>query len=369
MAEAESPTSPRSHRVWLVYLVFFVGPLFLEPIPAWLWAVNGIALGFFLWLYFTAYRVSGLALALCVGGIFGLGAALVALNPGAVCFLIYAVAFLSRAESPAAAGAWLLALTAAAAALLWWLGLLVPLAGVLIVMLTVGGLRIHSAELERKNRELRRSRDEIEQFARIAERERIRRDLHDLLGHTLSVIVLKSELAAKVAESDPHRSVEEVRDVERVSRNALADVRAAVSGYRAQGLSAELANARRVLEGAGVTVSSEVDPVELTAVQESAVSLTLREAVTNVVRHARATRCTIRLHRKGERIRLEIEDDGIGGALTEGGGLAGMRARVSALGGSVVHEGRAGWRLAISLPADAGSADGRIAPASATGSP
>ena len=216
---------------------------------------------------------------------------------------------------------------------------------------------------------MRRSRDESARLARIAERERIRRDLHDLLGHTLSVIVLKSELAAKVAESDPHRSVEEVRDVERVSRNALADVRAAVSGYRAQGLSGELANALRVLEGAGVTVSSEVDPVELTAVQESAVSLALREAVTNVVRHARATRCTIRLHREGERIRLEIEDDGIGGALTEGGGLAGMRARVSALGGSVVHEGRAGWRLAISLPADAGSADGRIAPASATGSP
>ena len=197
MAEAESPPRPRSHRVWLVYLVFFLGPLFLEPTPAWLWAVSGIALGLFLWLYFTAYRVTGLALALCVGGIFGMGAALVAFNPGAVCFLIYAVAFLHRAERPVAAAAWLLALTAAAAALLWWLGLLVPLGGVLVVMLTVGGMRIHSAELEGKNRELRRSRDEIEQFARIAERERIRRDLHDLLGHTLSVIVLKSELAAQ----------------------------------------------------------------------------------------------------------------------------------------------------------------------------
>ena len=100
MAEAESPPRPRSHRVWLVYLVFFLGPLFLEPTPAWLWAVSGIALGLFLWLYFTAYRVTGLALALCVGGIFGMGAALVAFNPGAVCFLIYAVAFLHRAERP-----------------------------------------------------------------------------------------------------------------------------------------------------------------------------------------------------------------------------------------------------------------------------
>lgn len=233
-------------------------------------------------------------------------------------------------------------------------------------MLTVGGAGISIAELERKNLALRRSRDESTQFARIAERERIRRDLHDLLGHTLSVIVLKSELAAKVADSDPRRSGEEIRDVERISRNALADVRAAVSGYRSQGLSGELANARRVLEGAEVLVSCEVDPVDLTAAQESTVSLALREAVTNVVRHAGATRCRIRLHQEGGCIRLAIEDNGKGGALTEGSGLAGMRARVAALGGSLVHEGRSGWHLAISLPADAGSADTRLATASPT---
>ena len=370
MAEAESRTRHRSRRVWLVYLVFFLGPLFLQPTPAWQWAVSGIALGLFLWLYFTAYRVRGLALALCVGGIFGIGAALIPLNPGATCFLVYAVAFLQRVEPPTAAGVWLLALTSAAAALLWWLGLLFSLGGILVVMLTVGGMRIHSAELERKNRELRRSRDEIEHFARIAERERIRHDLHDLLGHTLSVIVLKSELAAKVAERDPKRSVEEIRDVERISRNALADVRAAVSGYRAQGLSGELANARRVLEGAGIAVSSAMDPVDLTADQETALALALREGVTNVVRHARATRCRIRLHPEGGRIRFEIEDNGIGGTLTEGSGLAGMRARVAALGGSVAHEGHSGWRLAISLPADVASTDAwRMTTATATTTP
>ena len=352
--------------VWLIYLLFFLRPLFLEPPPAWHWAVSGCALGLFLWLYFNAYRARGRALALCIGGIFGIGAALAPLNPGATCFLVYAVAFLHRVEGVRPAIVWLLTMTATAGTLIWGLGL--PLGGILIVMLTVGGAGISVAELERKNLALRRSRDENARLARIAERERIRRDLHDLLGHTLSVIVLKSELAAKVAERDPQRSVEEVRDVERISRNALTDVRAAVSGHRAQGLSGELANALRVLEGAGVAVSSEVDPVELTPVQESTVSLALREAVTNVVRHARATRCTIRLHQEGARIRLEIEDDGVGGALTEGSGLAGMRARVTGLGGSVVHEGGAGWRLAISLPADAGAADGPAATASTTSS-
>lgn len=364
MTTAESPRRRWAPYLWLVYLLFFLRPLFLEPTPAWLWAVSGIALGLFLWLYFTAYRVRGLALALCIGGIFGIGAALAPLNPGATCFLVYAVAFLHRVERVALASAWLLTMIATAATMIWGLGL--PLGAILIVMLTVGGAGISMAELERKNLALRRSRDESTQFARIAERERIRRDLHDLLGHTLSVIVLKSELAAKVADSDPRRSGEEIRDVERISRNALADVRAAVSGYRAQGLSGELANARRVLEGAGVLVSCEVDPVDLTAAQESAVSLALREAVTNVVRHAGATRCRIRLHQEGGRIRLAIEDDGKGGALTEGSGLAGMRARVAALGGSLVHEGRSGWHLAISLPADAGSADARLATASPT---
>ena len=207
MATAESWRRRWIPYVWLIYLLFFLRPLFLEPTPAWHWAVSGIALGLFLWLYFKAYRVRGRVLALCIGGIFGIGAALAPLNPGATCFLVYAVAFLHRVERVGPAGVWLLAMTATAAILIWGLGL--SLGAILIVMLTVGGAGISMAELERKNLALQRSRDESARLARIAERERIRRDLHDLLGHTLSVIVLKSELAAKVAESDPHRSVEE----------------------------------------------------------------------------------------------------------------------------------------------------------------
>ena len=275
-------------------------------------------------------------------------------SPRGVTFFIYAASFLDRVERPRVAGVWLLVLTAAAGAALWWYEL-VPMLGMPVIMLIVGGHRIHAGELQRKQGELSRSRDEIGQLAALAERERIGRDLHDLLGHTLSVIVLKSELAAKVAEADPERSVAEIRDVERISRETLADVRSAISGYRARGLTGELDNARRVLAGAGVAVSSAVDRVELSVVQEAALALALREGVTNVVRHARAGRCAIRLRRDGDRIRFEIEDDGVGGAPAGGNGLAGMRARIAAVGGSVEHDARDGWLLAVSIPAGAGS--------------
>ena len=352
----EAPTwSGWIRHLWLVYLVLLVLPLFLQPTSGWQWAVNGAALAVFFWLYGLAQRVSGAALACSIGGIFGLGVALLPINPGAMCLFMYAVAFLDRVRRPRVAGVSLAILLAVAAAAILGFGS-TPMLGMPVLMLLVGVTRIQEGVVERKNQELRRSRDEIEQLAALAERERIGRDLHDLLGHTLSIIVLKSELAAKMAEADPERSVAEIREVERISRDALADVRAAVSGYWATGLSGELDNARRVLAGAGVEVSSAMDPVELTAVQETALSLALREAVTNVVRHARASRCAIRLRRDGDRIRLDVEDDGVGGASAGGSGLAGMRARISELGGAVEHDSRAGWRLAVSIPVGATAA-------------
>ncbi len=362
----ESAWSRWVRHVWLVYLVLFVVPLFLQPTSAWQWAVNGAALAVFFGLYGWAQRARGAALACGIGGIFGLGVALLPINPGALCLFMYAVAFLDRVRRPAVAGVSLaVLLVVAAAAILRFAS--TPMLGMLVLMLLVGVTRVHEGVVERKNRELRRSRDEVEHLAALAERERIGRDLHDLLGHTLSVIVLKSELAAKVAEADPERCVAEIREVERISRETLADVRAAISGYRARGFSGELDNARRVLAGAGVAVSSAMDPVELTAVQETALSLALREAVTNVVRHARADRCAIRLRREGDRIRLDVEDDGVGGAPTGGNGLAGMRARIAEVGGAVEHDGRDGWRLAVSIPA--GGAGAALAAADALAAP
>ena len=191
---------------------------------------------------------------------------------------------------------------------------------------------------------------EKEKLAADAERERIARDLHDLLGHTLSVIVLKSELASKLADKNPLRAFEEIREVERISREALSEVRAAVQGYRGSGLSAELARSKVALDAAGVRLILERSPLELPPEAEAGLSMVLREAVTNVVRQARAKNCTVRLELENGAYLLSVTDDGVGGLSPEGSGLTGMRERVRALGGELRREGEAGTRLSACLP-------------------
>lgn len=164
------------------------------------------------------------------------------------------------------------------------------------------------------------------------------------------MIVLKSELASKIADRDLARALSEIRDVERISRNALTEVRQAVSGYRGERLQDELANGRESLEAAGVAVVTAIDPVGLGGEAERTLAFVVREAITNVIRHARARRCEIRLSRNGHGLVLAIEDDGVGGAAADGAGLSGMRSRVAALGGIIERDGRAGTRLTITLP-------------------
>jgi two-component system sensor histidine kinase DesK len=188
-------------------------------------------------------------------------------------------------------------------------------------------------------------------MAKVAERERIARDLHDLLGHTLSVIALKSELASKLADRDPARAADEIREVERVSREALAEVRAAVEGYKGRGFSGELRSAEQVLGSAGVRLDADITPVPLSPRQETVLALALRETVTNVVRHARASVCRVALGLDAGDLVLTIQDDGIGGPLREGNGLVGMRDRVAAAGGTLDVIAQKGVRVCVRFPA------------------
>ncbi len=232
----------------------------------------------------------------------------------------------------------------------WWLGWPVRVwLAPLVVGAAIGGANIHFAEVRRKDANLRVAQQAVEEMARIAERERIGRDLHDLLGHTLSVIVLKSELASKLADRDPARAAAEIRDVERISREALMEVRKAVRGYRSEGLLDEVANAERVLVAAGITPEIAVIPANLPPEEDRALAYALREAVTNVVRHADATRCWIRLAEDGARTTLEVRDNGRGGLAPEGSGLSGMRERLRQVAGTLERDGHQGTRLVMSL--------------------
>ena len=338
---------------WLVYIV----PFALTPfISEWQRNTRGfvtyaIALVVFLALYFRAYWVRGRELVLVSAATLALGLAFWPVSIGAGAFFIYASSMIGLLESPrwAVRGVVVIAIITILAAVflrreIWhstW-----PV----IFVLIVGGINIHYSQVGRANARLRLAQEEIEHMAKLAERERIARDLHDLLGHTLSLVVLKSELASKLAERDPERSREEIRDVERIAREALAEVRAAVSGYRTSGLEAEVQRARATLSTAGVRLETEIAQRKLPTAQEAVLCLALREAVTNIVRHAGARNCRLTVDRTDSACTLTIADDGRGGNAPFGSGLSGMRERVDVLGGSLTRIGTKGTTITVTLP-------------------
>jgi two-component system, NarL family, sensor histidine kinase DesK len=201
------------------------------------------------------------------------------------------------------------------------------------------------------NRALSAARTEVARLAAENERSRIARDLHDLLGHSLTTITVKAGLAKRLVERDPARAAQEIGEVEELTRTTLADVRAAVSGYREITLPGELATASEVLRAAGIStqIPRAVDAVP--AEHREVLAWVVREGVTNVIRHSRAQNCTITVGPDW----LEIVDDGRGGRDTAGTGLRGLRERVAAAGGIVVAGGgvMGGWTLRVELPADA----------------
>jgi two-component system sensor histidine kinase DesK len=197
------------------------------------------------------------------------------------------------------------------------------------------------------NLELSEARGEIARLATESERSRIARDLHDLLGHSLTTITVKAGLARRLAEHDPAAAAREIAEVETIARSALSDVRAAVSGYREVTLAAELATGREVLRAAGIDAQlpGAVDAVD--PANRELFGWVVREALTNVIRHSGASRCTIVLGPAS----VEIVDDGTGGATAPGGGLTGLRERVTAAGGTLDAGPHtpSGWRLAVSM--------------------
>jgi len=203
-----------------------------------------------------------------------------------------------------------------------------------VVLLGISAL--YTAYTTHQEAHLRRSHQEITRLAMLAERERIGRDLHDLLGHTLSVVALKSELARKLIDRDLDAARAEIGEVERVARDALAQVRNAVSGIRSTALSAELVAATALLEAQGVKVKCETENVKLPHDRETALALSLREAATNIRRHSGASGVTIRVKNESSTVVVEVADDGRGGRIVPGNGLNGMRERLDNVGGTLL---------------------------------
>ncbi len=224
--------------------------------------------------------------------------------------------------------------------------------GVILAALAVFGMRLAFD----RNAQLMVARDEVAELAVSAERERMARDMHDILGHSLTVITVKAELAGRLIEVDTAKAKAEIADLERLSREALADVRATIGGFREVTLSRELANAKSALTAAGITPDLPGAVDEVPGERRELFGWAVREGVTNVVRHSGASRCTVRVSRD----HVEVIDDGRGvddcpGAAgepdpTPGHGLSGLRERARAAGATMTvghGDGGRGFRLSL----------------------
>jgi two-component system sensor histidine kinase DesK len=205
--------------------------------------------------------------------------------------------------------------------------------------------------------DLRRTRQELARVAVVAERERFARDLHDLLGHTLSVMVVKSQAVRRLVRTDPDSAAQHAADIETVGRAALVEVREAVDAMRTPTLADELAGAKRALEAAGIDARVPEPRLDLTEETDEALAWSVREGVTNVLRHSGASHCRIELaNGAADEVRLVVADDGVGGPTPDparSGGLDGLRRRVASAGGDLTAgPDERGYRMVVTIDRD-----------------
>jgi two-component system, NarL family, sensor histidine kinase DesK len=375
---------PRAHEahawpryVWLMYLVFLFMPA-LFPLHehsnahAWL-RPTLLTLPVFCALYIWSTRQSGRSMVPALLGTALLDYVLFPLNPFANVYLIYTAALLPFALAgflrPLLVTLTLLTIHATEVFLLGY----PPISAAFTALLSIGCCLGNSAMMESrlKTEALQLSHQEIRRLATLAERERIGRDLHDLLGHTLSLIAIKSELAGKLMARDRDAAVAEVADVTRIARDALKQVRIAVTGMRTAALEGEFASARALLESSGLKLVVERDVEPLPVEIETALAMIVREATTNIQRHADAheARIEVRVRHRGwdelgrspgpGEIILTVSDDGLGGITRRGTGLAGIGERARSLGGTLEIDSPRGKGtvLRARFPLDAASQD------------
>ena len=350
-----------TRRPWLdlVYLSFFFFHWTIAP-PDLLEAGLGFAaLGLFIGVYiFTMRRLDWTVL---VGA--GLGMALALLiaaeNWSAAVFMVFSAPMIARLpdaalRTPALVilGPVIILASWLAGMPWWWIAAVLVLAA-LSALSAGAAARRAEREADAEDREAEATRLGAE-----AERARIARDLHDLLGHTLSVITLKADLAVRLFEQDPARAKAELDSIQSISRDALGEVREAVTGLKARSLKAAWQETRARLVEAGLTVEDEYAETPLGTDAELALAMALREGVTNILRHSGAKTVHIRLESSADAVTLSLDDDGIGGAIRSGGGLSGLSDRLAAVGGrlDIEQPGNGGTRLRASVPAATGDA-------------
>lgn len=349
----------RGKSPWAIHLLWsfwiFITPLLDTEGYTWHWLMFTLATyPIFLLLYLKAHFVSCRYIHFYAFAVASLCLLTMRWYPSGLSYLFFSCTMLTkwRASYRARIGLVLL-INALYIGFGWWVGypstMLIAVPIMALIICTVIFVEIKNRE---RDAALRLSQEEVRRLAATAERERIGRDLHDLLGHTLSLITLKLELSRKLFDRDSAAARRELEEAERVARHALAEVRAAVTGIRSTDLAAELASARLLLESSAVHLDYGALPDALPQDVERTLALVIREAMTNIHRHAAATEASVRFARTEEKLDMQISDNGKGGLALHGNGMSGMCERMRAIGGSLQVDSppRRGTRLLISVP-------------------
>jgi len=350
-SESKSSALGARPEFYLVYLLFYFVPWVFNPPTTQDVIAIVIALFIFLPIYILASKDSAKGGVHYVVVMALIGYALSPFNGSFGVFHIYATvqASLARPERRAWIGMTSLALVFIIFSVLTdqhpslWV---FPV----VIGLMVGVSTIYSAEQVERQAVLERSREHDTHMAALAERERIAQDLHDLLGQTLTVVALKSDIANKLIDRDPQRAKQEIIEIREASRIALSEVREAVANMIQTTIAREISRAKTMLQSAGIELEVSADLPELNANAERTIGLAIRESATNIVRHSNATSAKLTLSQAQDGLEVVIEDNGNGVINNEGAGIRGLRKRINALGGVTHIDTNSGVRLKLNLP-------------------
>lgn len=338
--------------VWLLYLTIYFFSWPFRDVSNEEVVASAIGMAIFLVIYFSGFRRCGLALIAHIVAILILGLVLVNYNLGASVFFVYAASFCSTFKKPVHGIVGIVGICAIIALYSWFNQLPAVFALPAVFFSAMIGLsNIYFVQMTAKNAMLKASQEEVKQLATVAERERIARDLHDLIGHSFSLMSKKAELARKLIDVDTNKAKTEIEEIEVLSRDSLSQVREAVTGYRKRDLTTELASAKALCRASDIRLSLDIEKMILAPQIDQALSYCLREALTNVVKHSKADKVSITLTQHSTGVNLIIEDNGkLLESAAPGNGIKGMQERVMAAGGTLTIDNHDGFQLRFHMP-------------------
>ena len=341
--------------IYLVNLVFYFIPLFINDYPWWQIVVSVLAVPPFLWCYFQVYHSAQHQAWKPIVGIVVIASLMMPFNSGALSLYVFAGFFVGFFYSRTT---WFFSVLS----ICMLMTLLAHLSGYPVFYFLTWGVGLVSAislfgiaeqKRQRTHFALKQSEQEISMLATMVERERIARDLHDLMGHNLSSIALKAELAQRLLDTGKQEECrQQLVELQQISRESLTQIRQTVADYKHKGLAHHLAELTKTLRDKGLQVTIAGDLPTLAHQAEKELIMVLTELTNNILRHSQASSCSFEFSFNGTDWLIQVSDNGRCEQIKEGNGLAGIRERLSAFGGKLNYQLQQGCQFMVQIPGE-----------------